>query len=271
MPKRKDSMALFEAISKSRDKQSKTGFVAPTWLAEQAQQAMPGKSQEQAPAATETQQPPKTGPQQLPVPVTPTPQRQRASVWSRPSDEPVVDSRLLKLAKLATQYPRYAALAAGLVVLVIVAIIVAATLAGRTPSHASAPQGDTQSAQATAGADSSAQASLAVSTERVKGKHYLVIQVLGGASLAYKAEAQKIVDFLSQRGEAATIELTDGGKKLAVWSLHGFDATGSEQAKEFALKIEELGREYQSQGGDYRFQQRPKPTAELLPWYIQQP
>lgn len=105
-------------------------------------------------------------------------------------------------------------------------------------------------------------ANLPISTKRQKGLYYLVIQ--GG--ITSKAEAEDIRRFLYSKGINTTIERMSINK-YKVKDLRGFENLRSPETRaelaRYVAQIERLGKEYQRQGGRYRFRQSK--TAPL-PW-----
>ncbi|MBI5724868.1 MAG: hypothetical protein HZA50_12985 [Planctomycetes bacterium] len=97
-----------------------------------------------------------------------------------------------------------------------------------------------------------------VPVNRIAGKHYLVIQILEGDTENDMAEAQKIIDFLKQKGEPAGV-ITLTSKRPPYKSRHtvlsntAFDSSQSAQADEFRKKIESLGKDYLAKSRLYGF------------------
>jgi hypothetical protein len=105
---------------------------------------------------------------------------------------------------------------------------------------------------------------------RVKGKWYLVIQGLAGVTGADLDEAARIVAFCSAKGQPATIarytSRQTGRQRYIVWSLKGHDAPTSEEAKQHAVTVEALGKEYFNRHKTYDFRQR-KSDGKFDPWF----
>jgi hypothetical protein len=137
-----------------------------------------------------------------------------------------------------------------LALVLIVAVAVAAFFVGRTT--APARTGD-KAAAGNHKAGANAPDALATDNvdlpARVPGKQYLVIQRMAGMTAEDWKEAKDIAEWLVKRNpsepcEAKIIPLKND-KFLAVWSLKPFDSYRNVDAQDYALHLEELGKEFQ--------------------------
>jgi len=233
--KKKDSVALFEVISKSRDKKPDSELAVPGW-------AKPAAQGDQAPEALEQvelveqeqEQEQETDETQTPPPVTlqTTSTRQPRTAPVSPDRGPIpiwdtADGRLT----LSLNYVSCMVAAMGILLLVIASFVV-----GRmTVSTASLP----------------------VETAKWQvGKFYLVIETLEGRSQQARKEADRMVEFCKANNEPCAVQRLD--QNLIVWSMTPFDSPDGELAKAHALKIQdELGAKYQKEyGTKYKFSQQ---------------
>jgi hypothetical protein len=291
VPKKKNSIALFEVIQKSR--RSEANMEVPKWMT--GSPAAPGSPAE-APAL-----PPVPPP--APVPVSaPTPQR---AVPAGPRTVPAVASVpapaapaapasagarewLLavsgKRVRLSLTYPVCAAVAGGALVLLIGGFALGRWSAPRP--EAAEPAGLPLRDRVPMGKNVLGGAKLppvgkggapaaATPTTRAKGKWFLVIQTLGGMTRADFDEATRIADFCKKEGCPATVaEYTPNParstrKKYIVWSLTPFDTGDSEPAKAFAHKVEEIGKAYFGKYKTHDFRQKSA-NGRFEPWFEQQ-
>ncbi len=242
--KRKDSAALFEVISKARQSDSESGLDVPGW--------MDNKNDESA-ASLEPTARPKLKP------------LGGVSSQQKEGSAPVVSTTEGRL-QLSLSYTGGTVIA-----VVLVLVIAAAFMLGRKTAQPSAPvtdsldaalntdlMGDAGNASASEAAGSSA------GGVRQTGKWYLVIQELKGNSPQDQAEAWRIVDFCKQHGEYADVVEFPRRKKVAVWSLTGFDSGSSDGALEHAGLIENVGKLYFKKFRTYNFKQNDPEN----PWYL---
>jgi hypothetical protein len=229
--KKKDSVALFEVISKSRQKRSEAGLNVPGWMG----RGVPGgEPPERAEGAGEVEMP-------------------------GPLPEPVVSTAGGRL-RLSLNYVTALVAVVGMVLLLVLAFWV-----GRWSVHASAANATGPDAQ-TAGltGEQTPTPPGPATPGRVPGKHYLVIQGLQGMTQQKRDDAETIVKWLKKEGIAADIGRYRGDpEQYIVWSLNKFDSPSSAEAEGFVDTIEELGRRYKNGGGRYDFKQRPGD-----PWFI---
>ena len=104
---------------------------------------------------------------------------------------------------------------------------------------------------------------------RVPGKYYLVIQEMVGATEADRAEAAQIADWCTAHGEPATVAghtVPRTGKTFPiVWSSRPFDSATSPEALDFGRKVEALGKTYKAQYKRYDFRQQR--NGKFDPWF----
>ena len=103
---------------------------------------------------------------------------------------------------------------------------------------------------------------------RVPGKWYMVIQDLQGAGPQHEAEAARIVGFLKESNEPA--EVKELGGRVIVWSLKAFDGTDGQDVQDYAKRIEELGKRYFQMHQTHMFKQSRR-DGKLDPWMVQEP
>jgi len=240
--KRKDSVALFEVIARTREKSGKPDMDVPGWMGGQQPAAEP----DQAPA------PEATGPLKVPP--------------LQPPTEPVFRP-IPQRVSFSMSYVRFGGLLAGMIVLLAAAFVLGRVTAGPGTVE---PTGEQPGPTARAGIDDTSPTGPPKPAGRISGKHYLIIERLKDKTPASLAEAKKIVSFLEQNGHYADIQplrARGGGREYwGIWSLQPFDQAAGPENEAFAMKIEELGRKYP---GDYRFQQRVRRDAKLEPTFIQ--
>ena len=106
---------------------------------------------------------------------------------------------------------------------------------------------------------------------RQEGKHYMVIQMLKDASQASDEEAHTIAAWCTEHGEPATVARYDrqGQWKIVVWSLRPFDKADKKSIDNHALYVEELGKRYFRKRQTYDFRQRRDGNLDplMLPYY----
>jgi hypothetical protein len=234
--KRKNTLALFEVISRSKEHRSEAGLDVPSWMGEKRGEA-------------EAQEPPEP-------PVAPPEKRpQAAPRRAGASQEPVLSTSAGRL-RVSLNYSGAIVLGVALVLLLGAAFAIGRATAG----------GDGAKPAATAGVDGGTGTGegevspTGAVVQRVPGKHYLVIRDFDPGS-DLEAEAQRIAEFCTARGEPAEVRtLTDRHTRepfIAVWSLKGFDEPNSQAARNYRERIRQLGEQYYQQNETFRFN----------PWY----
>lgn len=252
MAKRKDSVALYEVIGKSRQARAEAGLTIPAWMGRHRSDALPVPA---VPAVSDEDRLPVT----LPPPV--------AKTAAATLTEPPVSISQGRL-RLSLTYVICVAAGAALVLL-----LVAMFLLGR----ASAPSPRAEKAEAGAAAEASAGA-IPGGTKappparsgivREKGKYYLVVQGMGGKSSELLTDARAIERFCRSKGEPVDVnEYTGSPRQYMVLSGQGFESSDSQEAANYVAAIEALGKNYKAQGGKYEFKQRDV-GGRLKPWFV---
>ncbi len=235
MAKKKNSIALFEAISKSREKNPNLGVSAPGWMGKAPQPQEPGQPSADGP-------PPLSG----------------AASYGGPTVSLSGGGLVLILAVV--------------VAVAAVAFYVGRTTAPYRTVEKAAPGFHRTAANAAEGPASTDNLDLPA---RVPGKQYLVIQRLAGMTAKDYRDANDIADWLvKQKGEVCEAKVIPlkNDKFLAVWSLKAFDSYLSPEAQKYAEHIEALGKEfkttetYRKSTGKYTFSQHRQ--GKLDPYFV---
>jgi hypothetical protein len=231
--KKKDSVALFEVISKNRQVQGESGMGVPDWMGKGAEPPSPG-------------------------------QEAAVSVASKAPSKPIEPLLSTATGRLTLSLNYVSCMVAALALVLLLAL---AFWLGRWSARSAAQaapgteQGSQQSAEKANNPASPADKQI---MRREDGKYYLVIQGVQGVTGEHKADADAIVQWLAkQTVKAETRELGGPSRQYVVLSFDGFDSTDSASAKKFVETIEELGRRYGRDGGKYAFKQNP-----ASPWFI---
>jgi hypothetical protein len=248
--KKKDSVALFEVISKSRQREKEAGLDVPAWMREHAEDDKVERV-EQAPD-----------------------QRAHAGTSARPEPGSVHGPATSRAPTISTagerltfslNYVSAAVAGAGLILLLMLAFWVGWALA---PDQAPPGPGDAQQAGLAGAAQAGNQVGRESRTDmpqpiqRTPGEYYLVIQGLQGTSEQKKQEAYDIVDYLAANELRADVRLLPGqNEQYIVWGAKGFESPRSRQAQNYMRTIEALGERY----GRYNFKQREEG------WWLKQP
>lgn len=231
MAKKKDSIALFELISKGQDAQH-----LPGWMDTKKQD---DSSAGHAATAERSAIPPR--------PVVPV--------------DAALEARRAPHLELSLSYTHSLVLILAVVVLLVFSFMLGrATAPSASPAEDEAPQ---QNGQVSAGLAQQQAAATTKLPERVRGKYYLVIQDMLGMSPQKLTEAQDIINFLAQNDVPA--EVIQWGDRYIVWSLQSVDSPDTEQAKNMVAYVEQVGRRYKAQGGRYDFKQN-KSGAWFMPF-----
>ncbi len=232
MARKKNSIALFENISKSRANQEQMDMNVPAWMGDepdqpQTEQSAKAKAKAAAKAAPE------------------------------PSDA-IVSTDGGKL-RLCLDYTSCSVLAGVLILLLAITFV----LGRATVGNSGGPDKADQSAGKTGGVTGGGIANI---QPRVVGKYYMVIQALPGDSTEYRTDAAAIVKYLANDGIYAEVMTVGSGSeaRVIVWSLDAYDIGDSPQARQYVENIEALGRRYLAGGGKYNFSQK-----EGNAWWIQ--
>jgi len=252
--KKKDSIALIEAIARAREKRGKAGMAVPGWMAPGAPESA---------AAQEAAGPESAAAQVAEHPAPAAHRPIQVPPAARPPAEPIV-STIPGRVRLSLSYVTCAVAAGGVVLL-----LAAAFLAGRlsAPRGPAAP-GDSPVTPAGVGTTDTGDAGPAdAEAARVEGKHYLVIQGLQGSSEAHKAEAFRIARFCQDNGMPATVNSLRSGS-IIVWSLTPFDSPTDAAARQFVARAEQLGEQYFRQHRTYDFKQGRDEQGRPTGWFI---
>lgn len=281
MGKKKDSVALFEVISKNRQaRQPEQGLHVPGWMGpEDEQDAAPEPPGPQADAGVQAQA---QSPEPPPLPkagakpgqggvVSAAAARHRASVSRSPyaasPPEPTF-GRVGDRIRLNMTGSMAVVTLVGLVGLLILAFLV-----GRWTASPGGEPADSGAAQAGVGdtpepGDGGGEPQAGI-PKPIPGKYYLVIQ--GG--IQRKADARRIRAWCNSHGHAAQAypPRSGGGGYYVVSMEKAFDTPSGPDQRALAREIERMGEEYaqyareRSGVGIYRFQQRRSRNAELTP------
>lgn len=286
MAKKKDGPALFELIHRSKAKPSDQLSV-PEWMTGGAKKPIKVPLIP-SPVRTASAPPPE---RERPVEPVETEEAYRPAAPAKPPAPPKPAApvraklRSEKLLTAAGKRLRFSvtagqAIAAGVVLLV---LVVGVFLLGRVARWSSgsggAPAGKAPAAKPKEGmSDWSLRATVGgergeepviqpmvrtaepppsgVSATLAKGKYYLVVQGLMGATERHRAEAEAIAQFLNSQGErVAVMKYSGRPQQYIVLSLRSFDDPDSAEARRYIQAVEELGKLYRSQGGRYNFRQ----------------
>ena len=236
MAKKKNSPALFEAISKTRLQQKQENLAIPKWMDHRSEPGM--------------------------TPAEP------AGIIDNYSG-PVISTGAGRLV-LSLDYKAFLAVILGLVVLLAAAFWLGRVTGPALSSDAGSTGLPPIKTEVLNIADQTPKSPAAkpAGNSRVPGKHYLVIESLAGVSDTDRADAGQILSFLASRGEQADIGTIKNSGKLVIWSLKPMESPKSAEAIAYAEKIEHLGKQYLAQHGKYKFQQRRSPSAKLEPYYV---
>lgn len=235
MVKKKDSIALFEVISKSRANQEQLDMNVPAWMGGQAGEPATEQSVKAKATKGKAKPPP--------------------SEWS----DAIVSTDGGKL-RLSLDYTSCSVLAGVLLLLLAIAFVLGrATAGGETGPETAGPAAGGETPAAMGG-------EIATMQPRVTGKYYLVIQGMQGETQAIRTEADKIVTYLGENNIAAEVRLWPGNpRQFIVWSLDPYDIHDSPEARQYVENIEALGQRYLAGGGNYGFKQA-KGSAWWIPY-----
>jgi hypothetical protein len=235
--RKKNPVALFEAIAKSREKRREEGLGVPGWIG--GQPAQPGRK------------PP-------PPPSVPPPPRAQAAAPPAAAGPMVSrgDGRIRLSVPTST---------AVIALVGVLALLTLAFLLGRWTKGTRVPV-----AEAGTGAPSKAPSQTAPKTggaaavEPVAGKFYLVIQRLGN-SADDRLLSTRMAKWCTEHGHPAGPYYDEGRGHYFVASLKPFDAPQGQANLEYARQIEALGGKYFTELGTYNFRQPRDARGRLDP------
>ena len=261
MTRKKDSVALFEVI-KEHEKRSE-GLGVPSWMGAKAA----------GPAQKQTEQTVATG--------APTSEPPRPEAFG--GYEPMISTTGGKL-RLALDYRAGMFACCLLLVLLVVAFVLGRITAGDlkqqnvsasvVPSEADKTNrtvGENENTGNTGGEEPKSD-NAADKPLREKGKYYLVIETLVGATPEDQKDGVQIINFLKEKGVPATLALKNSQPpkkpRYIIWSAVPFDSINSQQASDYAKQIENLGKDYRVKFGKYAFLQQ-SPSGTFRPYFLQ--
>lgn len=271
--RRRNSMALFEVVSKDKRKGHKAPLAVPGWMKEQPEpDAPPEPAQSELPeqyiGQPEPQARPDDEPQAMPAgdaEVAPAASCPVAGSPGRSDDErgamfAIADGRVT----ISLNYISCAVAGVGLLLAIVAAFVLGYATSPTDPSAETGPEKPPARAGLVLGN------SPAPATQRVRGKHYLVIQELGRLTPAVKAEGLAIAAYCKvARDDPA--EVISDGRQYVVLSGKPFDDPNNADAREYAADIHALGTRYKADmKRNYDFNQMDK-TGMLEPWFRQEP
>jgi len=235
--RKKNSVALFEVISKSQEKRAKAGLGVPAWMGKSAQvppSARPGVPPMAPPSAT-----------------------------GAARGEPIFSTAAGRL-KLSLNYVSCVAIVAGLVLLLAVTFWL-----GRLSVGAGGPGTIKAAANAPGGTEASRGTK---PPQRQRGKYYLVIQAMEGMSAADRAKAKELAEYCTAHGENASEMIhthsATGRERWIVLSYTAFDQPDSPEAINHAKIIELMGKGYAKKyNSTYDFRQPRDVAGKIKPWY----
>ena len=246
MVKKRNSVALFEVISKSKEKSSQADMGVPAWMGGTAQDEDAPKPDSPVPAAPK-------------LPPLPAPPVRTAPLMT------TAGGRL----QLSLNYVSCLVIAVGLVLL-----LAGAFWLGRKTAPAPQTGEGRMKAEFRAGLlsenDTAGAGAAKTLPKRIPGKYYIVIESTRGTDAWHLAQAEKIARFCIERNEPAEVRkypaTSRSREQYVAWSLTPFDSPTSEAATQHARGIEKLGEEFFELHGDYKFLQRN--AGRFDPWFL---
>jgi len=223
--RKKDSVALFEVISKIRSGSGGANMSVPGWM-------INPKGREGS------------IPEEVPVP-KPKPAAKRA-----PPQEAIISTDKGRL-RVSLNYVSCMVVAAGLVVLLLAAFWLGRATGGTAQGPQKAGIGDTSGEGASRVGAVKEESEL---PRRIAGRYYMVIQDLKGNDRATREEAHRIAKFCVDNGEPVTVNINEEGS-IVVWSLKPFRKDDTEGTRNYAGLVEELGKRYFREYHTYDFRQ----------------
>lgn len=241
MGKRKNSIALYEVISKTRKQGAEPNLTVPSW----AGRDVTGAAEPAEDQAHET------------VPALPAETQAPPSIFDAPAPREPALVRAGDRMRLTLSYLNWALLGLGLVALLTVSFLIGRSSVGGPGNVAALPGGPTPGpqgivAQGGGSGGGQAQPPAATPSRRIAGKFYLVIQ--GG--LKDKEEGDRIAQFCYENGEPSTVSRYAQSNQYFVLSMTPQDAPDNPAAIRHAESIEGLGKKYFQKFKTYDFRQR---------------
>jgi hypothetical protein len=235
--KKKNSLALFEVISKGKEKRANDELNVPGWMGR--------RSEAPAPAP----------------PPRPEPPRARTASASPMETEPVWSVSFRRV-RISLSYPQ-GWVAAGAVAAALAVVF----LLGRYSASPAKPAGAPGSAgtgevykgepEPLPGGLQAGQDGSSAKSKREVGKSYLVIQTMQG--LGEREEADRIAQFCTANAVDADVALWQDGKTkkriLVVWALKPTDMRKETARKELAQRVEKIGEKYFAKYKTYQMKQ----------------
>jgi len=265
--KRKNSVALFEVISKGKEKYGEARLGVPGWAGKQ--EPAPAAAGLAAAAAGPTPAAPGPTPAAAePARLGPATALRRGLFGSKAPGE-VVFAREGPRLRVSLSYVACTVVVVGLMAAMCGAFLLGRVSVGPQPGKPTVEGGMRVPFRPEVATTRGIEKPAAKEGARQPGKYYLVIQGLGGTTEAEKTEGTRIMQFCQQNGEPATVatlpRTTRAKEQYIVWSLTGFDSSSSDAARKYALHIEELGKKYFEKYQTYRFQQHNRDKFD--PWF----
>ncbi len=253
MAKKRNSEALFEVISRTRDSQDPSMIHVPAWMSKKPpeQDAADGDEPKQQAQAEQAQ------PMQ---PLDAAPAKPRSFEILRPLLA-IGDKRVA----ISLNYLWCGVLGLAMVTLVLSAFLLGWKMGG--PSDVRPREPVPEKREVLGEEDLTTTTPPAPLPERVDGKYYMLIQGVGSVGEQHLAEAKKIVDYCAKANLPADIGQMRDPTQYVVWSLTGFDSPDSPEAKKYFEQIKALGKKYKADHGTYEFKQ-PDPVGKW-PWFHQ--
>ncbi len=259
MAKKKNSMALFEIVSKEKKARRAASLGVPGWMRRRDQ----GKDEDEL---SETAAPVEgvektTVPAELPQAGGPDATRAPAPRAAY-EPAPVISAAEGRLS-LTLNYVSWGVVLLALVLLLILAFALGRHSVPNTPVARASPLG-IESAQALGDTANQGPAREETGgnvrstktpperqgprpetiglTGRTVGKYYLVIQAMGGRTLPCRLDAEGIAEYCKSRGYKASV--FQEKNQYIVWSEDPFDSTTSTEAQDYAWRIHNAGQDY---------------------------
>jgi hypothetical protein len=267
MTKRKDAVALFDLISKGKNKvEGRTpGLNVPGWFRKTSAPAEGEPGQQEGETQDDASAPDAAPDAAFPPAL---PQAAPTAFGAIEPTEPMVaftDGRVRISVNLVT-----CAVAVMGLVFALGMMFYLGRITGRTPAAGSGEvAGGSAAPRSGAGEANMAE----VLAKWTKGKYYLIIDRMGGMTEKDKEDALAIAEYCRKNGHPCEAVILNGPKPVcAVQSLEPFESSTGPKNLEFARAIEDLGKRYQPSPGrtKYMFSQK-RPDGKLAPSFLPPP